>query len=117
CFVCGGFHFDLGSATVLPVGRDEEFRARVLETESYGLRRKSAEHERVDGADAGASERDDDGFDEHRKVNDDPVTGLNSEFEEPVRRLRHATLEVGVGDGFAVPGFALEEEGDLVAAS
>src|SRR5690606_29015860 len=59
-------HLDLRASTVLTVARDEQLRSGVFEAKPYRFRRESSEDGRVHGTDAGARERDDHGFDEHR---------------------------------------------------
>ena len=65
----------------------------------------------------GDRERDDDGLDEHRQVDDDAVALADAEARERVRGAGDLALQVGVGDGPAVAGLALEVERDLVAAA
>ncbi len=104
-------------APVLPVARDEELRARVLDAEPQGLRGEAAEDERVHRADARDREGRDDRLDEHGKVDHDAVAGPDDERREGVGGAGHLLLEVAVGDRPTVAGLALEVQRDLRAAS
>ena len=89
----------------------------VLDAEAQRLGGEAAEHQRVDGADAGAGQRDHDGFHQHGQVDDDAVALGDAQGQQRVGRLGHQFLELAVGDGAAVAGLALEVQGHLVPAA
>ncbi len=68
-------------------------------------------------AEAGAGEHRDDRLRDHRQVDRDPVSGLDPEFGECVRRLRHLGEELGIRQRPGVPGLAFEVDGHPVAVA
>ena len=105
------------AAAELAVGGDQELGAGVLHPELQRLGGEAAEHQGMDGADAGHGEGDDDGFGDDREVDDHAVALGDAQVQEGVGGLGHLALQFGVGDGAAVAGLALEVEGHLVAAA
>ena len=89
----------------------------VLHAELQRLGGEAAEHEGMDGADAGHRERDDDGFGDDREVDDHAVALGDAQVQQGVRGLGDFPLQFGVRDVAAVAGLALEVERDLVAAA
>ena len=117
CLVGVDLHGNDLAAAVLAVGGDEHLRAGVLNTELQRLGGETAKHEGVNRADTRAGESEDNGFGDDGQVDDHAVTLAHAQGQQTVGGLRDAALQFGVGDGFAVAGFTLEVEGDLVAAA
>ena len=112
-----GLHGDDGAAPVLPVRGHQHLGAGVLHAELEGLGGEASEHEGVDRADARARERDDDGFGDHREVDDHAVALHHPEFQQCVGGLGNLALQVRIGVDQAIPGFTLEVEGHVIAAA
>ena len=117
CFIGVHLHGHDLAAAVLPVGGDQNLRAGVFHPELQRLRRESAEHERVNCADARARKRENNGFGNNRQVDYYTVAFTHAEFEQTVGGAGDASLQFGVGDSFTVAGFTLEIEGYFVAAA
>ncbi len=96
---------------------DDDLGVRVLDAGCERVRRETAEHHRVRGADPRAGQHRDRGLRDHRHVDGDPVALLNSQLQQGVRGLGDLVLQLRVGDRAAVAGLALEVDGDPVAVA
>lgn len=114
--VGGGLHRDGGAAAELTVGADQELRPGVLDPEAQRLGGETPEHQAHDGPDARAGHRRDDGLGQDRQVQDDAVAVPDAELLQRVRQPADLVLQLRVGDGARVAGFALPVQGDLVPA-
>jgi hypothetical protein len=98
-------------------GGDDEAGVAVDDAGVQGVGGEAAEDDRVDGADARAGEHGDDGLGDHRQVDRDPVALRHAVRLEGAGGPRDLLEELGVGDVPAVPGLALEVDGDAVAVA
>ncbi len=89
----------------------------VLDTGGQRVRGEAAEDHGVRGADAGAGQHRDGGLGDHRHVDGDPVALLDTQLQQGVGGLGDLVLELGVGQGAAVAGLALEVDRDPVAVA
>ena len=106
----------LGAAEGAVTGH-EHFRGAVLEAVAEGVGAEPAEHDAVDGADAGAGQQAGCELGDHGQVEADPVALLHAESLQDVGELADFLVELLVGQGLVVAGLvALELDGDLVAA-
>ena len=91
----------LGRASVMPAGQRG--------------RRETAEHHRVDRADAGAGEHPDHGLGHHRHVDHDPVAAAYAPRRQYAREPGHLVAQLAVGVGPHGRGDrAVVDQGDLV---
>ena len=79
-------------------------------------RRETAEHHRVDRADARAGVHRDDGFRRHRHVDDDAVARLHAVREQRIGEAAHVGVQLAVGHVAHVARLAHEGDRGLVAA-
>lgn len=105
------------AAPVAAVGGDDDAGVGVLDAGGQRVRGEAAEDHRVRGADAGAGQHRDRGLGDHRHVDGDPVALLHAQLQQGVGGLGDLVLELGVGEGAAVAGLALEVDGDAVAVA
>jgi hypothetical protein len=117
----GGIHGGLEGADLAlapaAVGGDHELGVRIVHPRSDAFGAEAAEDHRVHGADAGHREHRDDGLGDHRKVDRHPVSPLDPELHQEIRRPLHLGGELRVGDVPAVAGLALPVQGDAVAVA
>ena len=100
------------------VGGDDYAARAILDPAVQGLGREAAEHDRVDGADAGAGEHRHRGLRDHRHVEGDAVPLAGAERLEAVRHRDDLAVELAVADRPAGAGFvAFEQEGGLIRAA
>lgn len=100
----------------LAVARDDYLRTGVLDAKAQSLgRENTAEHQRVDGAEARHRERDDDGLGDHRQVDHEAVALDDAELGQRVGGLRRLAMQLREGELAAVAAFALDEVGDALA--
>ena len=119
--LCQGFVRDLlerhdVAGTVAAVGGDQQARAGVLDAVLQRAGGETAEHHRVDRADAGAGLHGDDRFGCHRHVDHHAVTLGDALGLEHVGELADLGVELLVGVIAGVALFAFEADRDLVAA-
>ena len=110
-----GFDRDGLPAAELPVGSDQQLRAGVLHPELQRLGRETAKDQGMNGAKARHGQGDDNGFNQDRQVDDNPVPLDDAQRREGVRGPAHLILEFLIGDLAAIPGFALKKQCHLLA--
>ena len=106
---------DLPSA-VAGVGGDDNFRATVGKAVLDAFAAEAAENHGVDGADAGATEHGNDGFGNERHVDQNAVAFFDAVPLEDIREHADFAVELLVGEGLFVAGFAFPNDRSLVAA-
>ena len=79
------------------------------------MRRKPAEHHRVDGANARAGVHRDDGLGGHRHVDDHPIALLHAQRTQCIGKAADIGVQFAVGHVANVARFAHECQGRLVA--
>jgi hypothetical protein len=99
-----------------PVGGDDDLGLGVGDPGEQGLGGEAAEDDRVGRADPGAGQQCDDGLGDHRQVDHHRVALADAEVRQRIGGLLHLAVQVGIGDGARVAGFADEVDGHLVAA-
>ena len=77
---------------------DDDLRPRVLDSTRELVCGETAEHDRVDRADAGAGQHRDDGLRHHRHVDDDAVALLHALSREYAGEPRHLVAQLAVGE-------------------
>jgi hypothetical protein len=108
---------DLLAAPHALVSRDDEFRVAVADAAGERVRRKTAENDGVNGADAGAGEHRDRGLRDHRHVDGDAVALGHALRAQRVGEAAHPFVQFAVGDGVGNRGVvAFEQQRGLVAA-
>ena len=103
------------AAAVAAVAGHHHLGLHVVDAVAQRLGAEPREHDAVHGPDAGAREQGDGQLRGHRQVHRDPVALLDPEVAQGVREAVHVLVEVPVGEGAAVAGLALPDEGRLVA--
>src|SRR5690606_23878143 len=106
------------TAAEAAVGGDDQLGVGVVDTALQRRCGESAEHDRVDRADARAGQHRDRQLGDHRQVDRYAVALADAQLRQRVRGLAHLPLQIGVGDGATVAfGLALPVVGDLVAVT
>ncbi|MNX90082.1 hypothetical protein D3C86_1221160 [compost metagenome] len=103
-------------APVEAVGRHDQLGLGVVDPILDGLAREAAEDDRVGRPDAGAGEHGHRRLGHHRHVDGDAIARPNSQGEQDARELADLVVQLLVGEGAAIAGLALPDEGRLVAA-
>ena len=104
------------TAAIAAVGRDEQLRLRVVDAIAQRFGRESAEHHRVNRADARAGEHRDRHFGHERHVDRHSIASLDAELLQNVRELLDFDVQVPVRQRAAVAGLSFPDERRLVAA-
>jgi hypothetical protein len=82
------------------------------------VRRKAAEHDRVDSSEPGAGEHRDHGLGNHRHVDDDAVAALDALRRERAGEARHLVAQLAVGvHRLGVRHRRVVDQRELVAAA
>jgi hypothetical protein len=97
---CG---FDCDSA-IAAARREDQLGLAVLDAGREFLRRKPAEHHRVDGADARARQHADNRLGHHRHVEDHTVACADAEILEHRRERGDLGEQLGIAEGALHPG-------------
>jgi hypothetical protein len=110
-----GLEGDLPATPQALVGGDDQFGLAVDDPSGQGVGRESAEHHRMDGADACAGEHGEGRLRNHRQVDRYAVPFLHPQFLENVGEAADRLVQFAVGD-LAVHGrvVALPDDGHLV---
>ena len=106
---------DLAAAPAA-IGRDQQRRAGILDAVLERQRGETAEHDRVNRADARAGVHGDDRFGRHRHVDDDAVARLHAERRERIRESADVGVQLAVRHVAHVARLADEGDRGLVAA-
>ena len=96
------------------IGRYEDPTLGVLNALGQGLHAEAAVDHRVDGADFRTGQHGDGQFGDATHVDGHPVPLLHPHALEDVGETVHLLPKAVVGEGAAVPGFALPDQGQLV---
>ena len=104
------------AAAPAAVGGDQQHGAGILDAILERQRRESAEHHRMDGADARAGVHGDDGLGRHRHVDDHAIAGRHALREQRIGEAAHVGVQLAVGHMAHVAGLADEGQRGLVAA-
>jgi len=94
---------------------DDQLGLGILDAFEQTLRRKAAEHHRMDGADTGARLHRHHRLDAHRHVDDDAVALLDAERFQAIGKLAHPRMKLLVGDLGHRTVVGLENQRGLVA--
>ncbi len=99
-------------------GGENDFRLGVVDAGGQLLGGETAEHHRVDGADAGAGQHAHHRFRHHRHVEDDAVALLHAEVAQHGAKQLHLGQQAAVGEGLLLAGDRgiVDQRGLLVAA-
>ena len=90
---------------LVPAGRaDDGFRGGIVDPLCQLGRGKAAEHHRMHGAKARASEHRHDCLGNHRHVDDDPVARRDTQLLQHAGKARRGILQLGIGHGRRVAG-------------
>ena len=85
---------------LVPAGRaDDGFRGGIVDPLCQLGRGKAAEHHRMHGAKARASEHRHDCLGNHRHVDDDPVARRDTQLLQHAGKARRGILQLGIGHG------------------
>ncbi len=103
------------AAAVAAVGGDEQLGLGVVDPVAERLGAEAAEDHRVNGADARAGQHGDGELGNHRQVDGHAVALAHPQALQHVGELVDLAVELPVGEGAAVAGFALPDQSRLVA--
>ena len=84
--------------------REDDLRLGVVDTGGELARGKTAEHHRVDGADARAGEHREHRLRHHRHIENDPVALLHAEIAQHAAEHLGLGQQAVIGDGAFLPG-------------
>jgi len=112
--VHSGFERHHTAAPPPAIGGDDGDRPGILQAVIDRLAGKATEHHRVDRTDPRAGEHGDGGFGNHRHINDHAISGLDAVALEHVGKPADLAVELAVGQGTLITGFALPDDGGLV---
>ena len=114
--VGGGLELDQLAAAVAAIGGDDEARLGILDAIAQRQRGKSAEHHRMDGADARAGVHGDDGLGHQRHVDDDAFAGLlHAQRAQRVGEAADLGMQLPVGQAAYSAILGLEDQREPVA--
>ncbi len=103
-----GLELDDLAAPPAAVGGDDELGLAVVDAILDRLGAEAAEDDGVHRADAGAGEHGDHGLRNHRQVDRDAITGLDTHVLQDVREAADVEMQLLVGDRADIAGLALE---------
>ena len=107
---------NLAAAADALVGGDDHARTRVLDAAGQRVRRKAAEHHRVDRPDARAGEHRHRHFGDHRQIDGDAVALLDAARLQHIGEAADLGMQLAIGDLLVVLGIvALPDDRCLVA--
>ena len=99
-------------------GRDDGLRRAVINPHGQFIRRKAAEHHRMDGAKPGAGQHRLHGFRHHRHIDDNAVALRHALGAQSARKRGHTGLQLGIGDRMLAAGHrAVVDDRHLIAAT
>jgi len=108
---------DAFAAAYAFVGGDHGAAVGIENAVAQGIRREAAEHHRVDGTDACASEHGIRGFWNHRHVDAHPVALVHTSCLQRIGQAADLAVQLTVADGLGVLGVVtLPQQGGLLAA-
>src|SRR3569623_253278 len=113
-FVRSLFQLNALAAAVSAVGGDEQLGARILDAVLERFGRETAEHHRMNRADARAGLHGDDGFGNHRHVDHHAVAFDDAERSQRIGESSNVFMLFGVTDAADIAFFTFEENGGLI---
>ena len=99
-------------------GRDDGLRRAVINPHGQFIRRKAAEHHRMDGAKPGAGQHRLQGLRHHRHIDDNAVALGHTLGAQGTGQRGHTGLQLGIGDRMLAAGHrAVVDDRHLIAAT
>ena len=89
-----------------PIGGDHQFGLGIVQAIAQGFGAEPTKHDAVGRANAGTGQHGDRRFRDHRHVNPNDVAFLRAEGFQDVGKLANFPMQLGIGEGARVAGFA-----------
>ena len=100
--------------TEATIGGDHRLGLAIDQTITQRISREAAEHHRVGSTDAGTGQHGDRRLRHHRHVERHEVALADAQRFERVGRLAHLGMQLAIGEGAGIAGFAFPNEGRFV---
>jgi hypothetical protein len=114
-FVGDGFEGDVFAGAQGRVGCDEQFAGGIIDPTGERIGAEPAEHDGMDGADAGAGQHGDGELGDHRQIDGDSIALLDAKRFEDIGELTNFAVELRIGEGAGIRlGFALPDDGGFI---
>ena len=102
CHINIGFERHFAAAAQTFIGGDNHSRLTAFDAPGQRVWRKAAKNDGVHRADAGAGQHGVSGFRDHRKVDRDPISGLDAVMLQDIGEFGNVLMQLIVGDVFGL---------------